>query len=287
MCRILAVESVPQSSSPFVPKNLLEQFAKACESEEWNAPDKCQQKDGWGLYAVAPDYHGIAAILSDTQKLVNKEGTSHFEYQFQLTVWKIYYTSLNEIWNVAEAQLLANLLPPATQLLVHARAALNGEGILANNQPFVSDTTAFATNIAFSSLEKVNWMKRLKQEYPDWRLISKQIGAERIFHLFEEILKKEASVAAALIKLNQQLSNYAIIHGMNIVTMSDDGMAALCGTHVDQQVDPALAKYYTLHHGKATQGTKKLTVIASAPFGGLQLAPMKAGEVISTHDIVS
>ena len=284
MCRIFAAElsslNTSSQDSSFEVSHLLTSFAKACESDAWNAPDGSKQEDGWGMYATLSDKLGTLRHLYHLAEELNSDQTeSKFEFGFDGDAWRILYVSINAIWEETEAEVLASKLPRVKQVMVHARAALNGTS-LSNNQPYLSDDTVFAANTSLTPKQRGAW-SGIKDDYPEFRALSHQIGTMRLSNLLQLIRNRKNLKLHPLLELNNKISEKFNVSGMNVVTLTDTGISALCGTHVPFEQDLKTAGYYTLCQGRNVKiRDQRFNIIASAPFAGMSLKAMKPGEVV-------
>lgn len=282
MCRLFAAELAQKNldTKSFAAGQLLQDFSAACNSTEWNAPDGSKQEDGWGIYAEIPDYLGaLSQLYHLVEDLKNGSSEVNFSFDSESSTWRFLYLSVNAIWDELDASAIAERLPQVSRVLVHARAALKGEAV-GYNQPYNSESLQFAANTSFRVREKGTW-KKIKKEFPNFKIFSGEIGTQRLFRLVQILTKNKTkkNFHLALTTLNQVISHYFEVTGMNIVTLSDEGIISLCGYHI--QEDPQLAEYYTLYAGTTKVDGTDVKIVTSAPFSEMNLVPLQPGQVVT------
>lgn len=177
MCRFALITS----KKSIQPKIILEEFAEMAKNS--HALDGDWQGDGWGI-----------AWLEDNQ-------------------W-YGYTSLLPVWKDKEKFKTFN---KTKKFLIHARSAsfLQQKGILAYNQPYISDNYAFVFN---------GFLKGVSLSQP----IPGKIGAEKIWFLLQEYLKKNTPEEALKKVRDVLLKHSREIVALNIGLVSNENMSALC-----------------------------------------------------------
>lgn len=172
MCRFLAIKSNQQINN----RAILFDFSRACARSRTIEGDR--QGDGWGVSWLDDDsnwqsYHSLQAIWKDEQQLA--------------------------------------IIPPTTQLLVHARSASfdDHKNDVSVNQPYLQDEYAFAFN---GVVYGVKLQKR----------VAGKTGSQKIFNLLKNDLQNQ-SPSQALTKTWQLLKNNSKgIKGFNCVLSNQD-----------------------------------------------------------------
>lgn len=211
------------------PLELLEPFADMCRVSR--APDGDWQGDGWG-------------IATEVQSS-----------KFKIRKWDV-YKSLRPIW---EEQNTFHNFQETNIFIVHSRSAGFPEhkGVLAYNQPYVSDQLAYVFNGMIRSVS-------LPMKFEG------SIGAQKIFSLISLRLQDKGLDGVLLYVRDVIRENARRVEGMNIGLIVGERLYALCD--YEHNADYFSLRYYN---------DGELSMVCSEPVGEHKWHVMRKGEILS------
>lgn len=189
--------------------------------------------------------------------------------------------SLNPIW---KDQQVFDSFPQTTTFIIHARSASfeHHKGEIEYNQPYVEEPYAFVFN---GLLKKVMF----KQKIPG------KIGAQKLFYLLNELLKKYKSADTHFVRLgmspdligkgthSEQKNVYQAIEAFEQLLRANVGEIQACNIGLANKNNlyalnlfSKHPEYYRLHY----LDTPDLKIISSGPLEKMNLKPLTSKTII-------
>lgn len=164
------------------------------------------------------------------------------------------HTSLYPIW---EEDGIFDSFTETKNLSLHARSAsfTKHKGNILFNQPYINTSYSFVFN---GLLKKVSLN------------ISGQIGAIKIWNLFQQNVAQHNPIQALELLKNQLISNAKEIQALNVGIQTLDHIYALCYFTKHPH-------YYQLHY----VNTPKIKIISSQPFAEHRFQSVESGTILS------
>lgn len=219
MCRFL----LAKTPTPSDHNQLLKDFVQMAKKSKTTEGDR--QGDGWG-----------------------------YSWLDENNTWQSYH-SLKPIWQDDRS---LPLVPPTTQLIVHARSASfeRHKGKLSYNQPYLEKKYAFVFNGLIKGV-------KLKHQVPG------EIGAQKIFNLILQNLQTQTP-ESALKKVHHFIkSNSKEVKGFNIGFSDSHNIYCLSDYSSNK-------KYFQLHYFNG----EKIKIICSEQIGDFNWQKVPAEQVV-------